>query len=1058
MTEQFDGLLQWRCIGPFRGGRVVTVAGDPHDNNVFYFGACAGGVWKTTDAGQYWFNVSDGFFKTSSVGAVAVSESDPNVVWAGMGEATIRIDVSHGDGVYRSTDAGATWKHMGLADTRHIAKVRIHPTNPDIVWVAAFGHAFGPNSERGVYKTTNGGETWTKVLYRDENSGAIDLTVDVNNPRILYATTWEAHRKFWDISSGGAGSAVYRSKDGGDTWEDITSKPGLPTGTLGKMGITASPARPGRVWCLIQHADASGMYRSDDYGETWVHAAANDLLISRAWYYTHVHADTQDADTVYVNCLALWKSTDAGATYTQIDTPHGDNHDLWISPVYNKRMIQGNDGGANISFNTGGTWTSIYNQPTSQYYHIGVDNRTPYRVYGTQQDNSSLAVPSRSASTSIPWSAVKIAGTGESGYIVVDPKDDNIVYVGAIGSSSGGGNCLQRYDERTQQIRLVTTWPESMTGEGAVSHKYRFAWTYPIVFSPHDPNTLYCAGNVVFKTTNEGQSWTPISPDLTRNDASKLQVTGGPIDRDSVGAEVYCTVFSFTESPHRAGELWAGSDDGLINVSRDHGKTWTNVTPKDLPEWAMVTSIEVSAHNADTITFSAARHKLDDYAPYIYRSTDSGKTWKKVTAGIGADHFVRIVREDPVRKDLLFAGTETNLYVSFDGGAAWELFQLNLPVCPIYDLIIKNGDLVAGTHGRAMWILDDITPLRQYNPAAKQAAAHLFAPRPSERILAALFEDEDGAGAPGKNYMAGLGDVCAHTAKINDEGFVERTFLDSGINPPRGAIITYWLKDVPAEPIHLAFYDAQGTLINEYYSRPAGTKVEKSDDKHDLPRARARKGWNRFVWDMRVKPLPKVIGNDPVAGAVVYGPKVAPGSYTVKLTVAGQTHTQPLTIVKDAFTDASQADMDAQFTMLMRIYNRMGDTIAAINQMRDVRAQLDGIQKRLARNPQHAELAKEAAALRDRVLELEKQLQIPDLKPGWPGMMNHGTKLLAKLSGITDAVSVGNYRPTDQAVEVFNSLGEDIDEVFGSMHGLTSGDIAAFTKKVSAAGVGNVIV
>jgi photosystem II stability/assembly factor-like uncharacterized protein len=411
MTEQFDGLLQWRCIGPFRGGRVVTVAGDPHDNNVFYFGACAGGVWKTTDAGQYWFNVSDGFFKTSSVGAVAVSESDPNVVWAGMGEATIRIDVSHGDGVYRSTDAGATWKHMGLADTRHIAKVRIHPTNPDIVWVAAFGHAFGPNSERGVYKTTNGGETWTKVLYRDENSGAIDLTVDVNNPRILYATTWEAHRKFWDISSGGAGSAVYRSKDGGDTWEDITSKPGLPTGTLGKMGITASPARPGRVWCLIQHADAAGMYRSDDYGETWSHVAANDLLISRAWYYTHVHADTQDPDTVYVNCLSMWKSTDAGATYTQIDTPHGDNHDLWISPVYNKRMIQGNDGGANISFNTGGTWTSIYNQPTSQYYHIGVDNRTPYRVYGTQQDNSSLAVPSRSASTSIPVSSIAKSGS-----------------------------------------------------------------------------------------------------------------------------------------------------------------------------------------------------------------------------------------------------------------------------------------------------------------------------------------------------------------------------------------------------------------------------------------------------------------------------------------------------------------------------------------------------------------------------------------------------------------------------------------------------------------------
>ncbi len=433
--QQFDGLLKWRCIGPFRGGRVVAVAGDPKDPATFYFGACAGGVWKTTDAGQYWENISDGFFNTASVGALEVSTADPNVIWAGMGESTIRIDVSHGDGVYRSTDAGTTWKHMGLADTRHIAKVRIHPSNPDIVWVAAFGHAFGPNSERGVYKTTDGGETWRQVLYRNEHSGAIDLSVDVRNPRILYATTWEAQRSFWQISSGGAGSAVYRSKDGGETWEDISNKPGLPKGTLGKMGIAASPAQSGRVWCLIQHAEAPGMYRSDDGGETWQHVSDNEWLVSRAWYYMHVTADTQDADTVYVNNLGFWKSIDGGKTFGPIDTPHGDNHDLWIDPNNNRRMIQGNDGGANVSLNGAATWSSVYNQPTSQYYHIGVDNRNPYRVYGTQQDNSSLAVPSRNPSSSIPWSAVVIAGTGESGYIAVDPKDDNIVYVGAIGSS-----------------------------------------------------------------------------------------------------------------------------------------------------------------------------------------------------------------------------------------------------------------------------------------------------------------------------------------------------------------------------------------------------------------------------------------------------------------------------------------------------------------------------------------------------------------------------------------------------------------------------------------------
>lgn len=1055
--KQFDGLLKWRCIGPFRGGRVLAVAGDATDNNVFYFGACAGGVWKTDDAGQYWRNVSDGFFNTASIGALAVAESDPNVVWAGTGESTIRIDVSHGDGVYRSTDAGATWRHMGLSDTRHIAKVRIHPKDPSTVWVAAFGHAFGTNAERGIYKTTDGGETWRHVLYRNEHSGAIDLTVDATNARILYATTWEAYRSFSHISSGGAGSAVYRSKDGGETWEDITHKPGLPKGTLGKMGITASPAQAGRVWCLIQHAEAPGLYRSDDSGEHWTQVSDSHLLISRAWYYMHVHADTQDPDTVYVNNLALWKSTDGGSHFTQIDTPHGDNHDLWISPIYNRRMIQGNDGGANVSFNAGGVWTSVYNQPTSQYYHIAVDNRKPYRVYGTQQDNTSLAVPSRTPSKSIPWSNVIIAGSGESGYITVDPKDDNIVYLGAIGSSSGGGNCLQRYDECTKQIRLVTTWPEMTTGEGAITHRYRFAWTYPIVFSPHDPTVLYAAGNMVFKTTSEGQSWAPISPDLTRDDPAKLQVTGGPIDRDSVGAEVYCTVFSFTESPHRRGELWAGSDDGLIHVSRDNGDSWQNVTPAHLQEWAMVTSIEVSPHDANTITFSATRHKLDDYAPYIYRTTDSGTTWKQVVTGIAGDHFVRIVREDPVRKGLLFAGTETNLYISFNGGDNWERFQLNLPICPIYDLIIKNDDLVCGTHGRAMWILDDITPLREFSPSIATQSVHMFAPRPTERILAALFEDEDSTGAPGKNYMAGLGDVCAHTVTVSPEGYIERHCLDSGTNPPRGAIITYWLQETTNTPIRLAFYDAKETLINEFYSRPEGTKVEKSDDKHDLRRATANAGWNRFIWDMRVKPLSKIVGSDPIAGSVIYGPKVTPGQYTVQLTDRDHNITQALTIVPDAYSDAPQADLDAQFNMLMQIYNRTGDAVAMLNQMRDMRAQLDGWHKRLGRDPKTVALAAKAAELRDNVLAVEKEIQVPDLKPGWPGEMNHGTKLFAKLRGIADAVSVGNYRPTDQAVAVFSNISEDIEEVFSRMRVLNSGEIAEFSKQIAASGVSNVV-
>jgi hypothetical protein len=535
-----------------------------------------------------------------------------------------------------------------------------------------------------------------------------------------------------------------------------------------------------------------------------------------------------------------------------------------------------------------------------------------------------------------------------------------------------------------------------------------------------------------------------------------LQITGGPIDRDSVGAEVYCTVFSFTESPHRRGELWSGSDDGLIHVSRDNGASWQNVTPSDLPEWAMVTSIEVSPHDANTITFSAARHKMDDYAPYIYRSTDSGKSWVRVVSGIAGDHFVRIVREDTVRKGLLFAGTETNLYVSFNHGDSWSLFQLNLPVTPIYDLIIKNDDLVCGTHGRAMWILDDITPLRQYNPAVSSQSAHLFAPRTTERVLAALFEDEDDSGKPGKNYMAGLGDVCAHIVTVSPEGYIERHYLDSGTNPPRGAIITYWLKETAAEPIRLAFYDSKGTLVNEFFSRPEGTKVEKSDDKHDLRRTTANAGWNRFIWDMRVKPLPKIVGKDPISGALIYGPKVAPGQYTVELTVGGQKFTQTLSIVPDAFSDASQEDLEAQFNMLMQIYNRTGDAVKALNQMRDARAQLDGLNKRLAAT--HPELAAQASALRAKVLELEKQITVPDVKPGWPGQMNHGTKLFAKLGSIADAVSVGNYRPTDQAVASFSNMSEDLDEVLSGMRGLASGELADFAKKVAAAGVGSVIL
>ncbi|MEL6525805.1 MAG: glycosyl hydrolase, partial [Chloroflexota bacterium] len=647
--------------------------------------------------------------------------ADPNIIYAGTGEATIRIDVSHGDGVYKSTDKGRTWAHIGLENTRHIGKIEIHPDNPDVVFVAALGHAFGTNDERGVYRSQDGGSTWERVLFKSDKAGAIDISIDKNNPRIIYATIWEARRKFWDIISGGEDSSIWRSMDGGDTWEDISQNKGLPEGVLGKMGVAASPAKQGRVWALIEN-DKGGMYRSDDYGETWEFVADNENLISRAWYYMHVTADPVDGDTVYVNNLSFWKSTDGGRTYEEITTPHGDNHDVWLDPANPMRMVQGNDGGACVSFNGGASWSTLYNQPTAQFYHITADTRNPFNVYGTQQDNSSLAVPSRSPNTSITWTDCYLAGTAESGYIQVRPDNPDIVYVGAIGSSPGGGNSLQRYDHRTKQVRLITSYPEATRGEGASAQKIRFAWTYPILISPHNPDVLYIGGSQVLKSTNEGQSWESISPDLTVADPDTLTPSGRPINRDAVGAETYATVFSLCESLHEAGVLWAGSDDGLVHITRDGGANWENITPSDFQDWTMVTVLEPSPYDPATCYMSATRYKEDDYTPYIYKTSDFGKTWTCIDSGIREDDFVRVVRCDPEREGLLYAGTETGVYISYDDGANWQAFQLNLPVSPVHDLIVKEASLIAGTHGRSIWVIDDLNLIRDFDERMTQQA------------------------------------------------------------------------------------------------------------------------------------------------------------------------------------------------------------------------------------------------------------------------------------------------------------------------------------------------
>ena len=841
MIDSLLDAMRFRCIGPPRGGRVVAVAGDPSEPAVFWFGAVAGGIWKTGDAGVTWTNVSDGYLKTSSVGALAVSTSDPNVIWAGMGESTIRGDVSHGDGVYRSTDGGRSWVHLGLDDTRHISEIRIHPRDPDRVWVAALGHAFGPNSQRGVFRTTDGGASWARVLHENDRTGAADLALDARNPTVLYASLWEAHRNFWELSSGGPGSGLWRSDDGGTTWARITPNLGLPaSATLGKIGVAASPARSGRVWALVESDAAPGLYRSEDFGETWTLASDRQQLRHRPWYYMHVFADPQDEDTVYVNNLRMWKSTDAGAHFTQVPTPHGDNHDLWIDPNDNRRMIQGNDGGANVSFNAGASWSSVHNQLTAQLYTVDTDGRAPhYFVYGTQQDNSSIGVPSGTNDGAIAWEDCRIAGTGESGYVAVDPKDPDVVYVGAIGSSPGGGGALQRYEHRTGQVRLVNVWPEHHGGMGPGELRYRFGWTFPIRFSPHDPNVLYAGGNRVFRSTDEGQSWEPISPDLTRADPDKLGPSGGPITRDTSGAEHYCTLYAFAESPHEPGVLWAGSDDGLVHLSRDGGRSWRDVTPPDLPQWAFIRTVEPSPHDPAALYLAATRYKLDDNAPYLYRTADYGESWEAITGSndelaIPSDDFVRVIRADPACRGVLYVGTETGLYVSLDDGATWRRWRSNFPVTPVYDLKVHDTDLVIATHGRSFWIVDDLTPLHREAAAGTgrdggagvEAAAvagaagptdtgasagvrrdpesvRLYPPRRAWRLLPGVMDFI--TSTEGKDYSIGLGRPATSVATRDDSGQVRREFLDAGEAAPAGVIVYYSLPEGrlagrPADP------------------------------------------------------------------------------------------------------------------------------------------------------------------------------------------------------------------------------------------------------------------
>jgi len=978
---------------------VEAVAGDPRDRNTFYFGSCGGGVWKTTDGGLYWRNVSDGFFKRASVGAIAVAGSDPNVVYAGMGEACIRGNVSHGDGVYRSTDGGRTWTHLGLADTRNIGKVRVHPQDPDTAFVAALGHAHGPNPERGIFRTRDGGKTWKNVLSRGNAAGGIDISIDPTNPRIVFASLWEAIRRPHQMSSGGPGSGLFKSTDGGDTWVDISRNRGLPKGVLGKIAVAVSPARPDRVFALIEATDG-GVFRSEDGGLSWSKGSEDRELRQRAWYYTHIFADPKDAETVWVLNVDAYRSSDAGKTFNRQTIPHGDNHDLWIDPSDPQRMIEGNDGGATVSFNGGASWSSIYNQPTAEYYHITADTQMPYRLYAAQQDNSSISSPTRSAMSGILWQDCYEVGGGEAGHIAVRADDPNIVF------AADHAGLLTRLDRRSGQIRTINVWPDATSGIAAKDLKYRFNWTAPVLLSPHDPDVLYTTSQYVHRSRDEGSSWVRVSPDLTRNDKHTTGDSGGPITLDQTGAEYHATIFAFTESPLQPGVLWAGSDDGLIHVSRDDGTKWTNVTPKLIGAQTLISVIEPGQHDAGTAYVAANRYKHDDFRPYIYKTEDYGRTWSTITAGIPADTFVRAVREDPTVPGLLYAGTEVGLYVSFDGGARWQRWQgRSLPVVPLHDLIVKDGDLALATHGRSFWVFDDLTPVRELARKRATGTSRLFTPRTTVRYKTYGGFGAKSEAAPMKNYRYPGGSQYAALVEERANGDKVDQPLDAGKNPPEGVIVSYFLRAAPTH-ITLTFLDARGKTIRSYTKRPAD-----ADPMDKEPRVSVDPGMNRFVWDMRYPEAARIddepLVMDQLEGALK-GAVAAPGSYTVRLDVDGSKSEASFDIVKDPRIPTTQKDFEAQFALRTKLRDLLDHDHRAVNRLREAR-----------RDPR-------TTAATKRTLDAIEGLLMQPRAKSRQDTLNFGVRLNHRIASLIASIATADAAPTKQAVELAAQLEAEV--------------------------------
>ena len=978
VDDSFLSALEWRFVGPYRGGRVVAVAGVPDDPLVYYFGAAHGGVWKTTDAGRYWRNVSGRFFKFPSVGALDVSPSDPDVIFAGTGEGLQRQFISPGDGVYKSTDGGDTWINVGLRETRHIAKLRIHPTNPDIAYVAAMGDMFGPNPDRGIYRTTDGGETWERILYKGETTGAVDLSIDPTNPRVIIASLNHHVTYPWDEESGGPTTGLFKTTDGGDTWTDITRNPGMPEGLIGKIGISISPARSNRVYAFIEADEGEGgIYSSDDGASTWqrTHQDPGEMEIPNS--YNHITADPQDPDVVYIQPITgLLKSTDAGRTFERVRMENWDPHALWIDPNDSRRMIEGGDGGASVTLNGGESWSSLENQPTADLLSLAVDDQEPYWLYGAQNDNSHIAIPSRTDDRSIGWTHYLPIPAGEGGQTTVKP-DGSVVY-------ANDRSRMVRFDRETGQAPHISVWPEWVFGTPAKDVKYRFYYSFPVLLSPHDPGVLYTAAQFVFRSTDEGNSWDQISSDLTRNRQDVMgDISGGPISSNASSLFHVSLIRSLAESPLQEGELWVGTDDSTVQVSRDGGRNWRDVSPPDLPEWTTITAIDISPHRPGTVYISGERHRVSDRTPYLYKTTDYGSTWQRITNGIRENDYSWVIREDPVRPGLLYAGTETGAYVSFDAGDSWQSLQRNLPPVIVMQMLVKDDDLVVATHGRGFWIMDNISSLRGITPEVASAPVHLF------EVVPALRQLRGGRGS------------------------TQTGPSDAARNPPRGVMIEYFLAQASTGDVMFTITDAGGEIIQQFSS---GSQERRS------PSTRA--GMNRFFWDMRysgtqMPPSPGALGGfQSIDYSPPASPTAPPGRYIVRLSVGGQAYEQPFEIRKDPRVKASDADLRAQFELMVDLRDRFSEVADAVIRIREVRAQVDGRQAELPENSRV-----EADGILKQLREIEGILTI------WMGSQAHPMMwsppgLTEKLSSLSRAVGAADARPTESMYAVFEDLSE----------------------------------